>query len=163
VELSIRSLFEAPTVAGLAQHLGSTRAGRPRLHGYARPSEMPLSYAQRRLWFLHRLEGGSAGYVIPVAVRLEGELDAGALERALWDVLSRHESLRTVFAEREGVARQEILAAHAVRPGLAVEQVSAAALAGVLERAAGAEFALDREVPLRAHLYGLSAREHVLL
>src|SRR5205814_10306538 len=94
---------------------------------------------------------------------LQGELDAGALERARWDVLSRHESLRTVFAEREGVARQEILPAEAVRPVLAVAEVSEAELAGVLAGAAGAEFALDREVPLRAHLYGLSEREHVLL
>ena len=78
-------------------------------------------------------------------------------------LLERHESLRTVFAEREGVARQEILEASAVRPGLAVAGVSAAELAGVLARAAGAEFALDREPPLRAHLYRLSGREHVLL
>ena len=163
VEVSIRSLFEAPTVAGLARHVGSAQAGRAGVRAYARPAEIPLSYAQRRLWFLHRLEGASAGYVIPVAVRLAGDLDVGALERALWDVLERHESLRTVFAEREGVARQEILEASAVRPGLAVAGVSAAELAGVLARAAGAEFALDREPPLRAQLYRLSGREHVLL
>ena len=163
VEISIRALFEAPTVAGLAQHLGHAQAGRAALRAYARPAEIPLSYAQRRLWFLHRLEGDSAGYIIPVAVRLAGELDVGALERALCDVVERHESLRTVFAERDGVARQEILDARAVRPSLAVVGVREEELAGVLATAAGAEFALDREPPLRAHLYGLSAREHVLL
>jgi hypothetical protein len=68
-----------------------------------------------------------------------------------------------VFAERDGVARQEILDARAVRPSLAVVGVREEELAGVLATAAGAEFALDREPPLRAHLYGLSAREHVLL
>jgi acyl carrier protein len=115
VELSIRSLFEAPTVAGLAGHVGTAQGGRAGLRAYARPAEVPLSYAQRRLWFLQRLEGGSAGYVIPVAVRLQGELDTGALERALWDVFARHESLRTVFAERDGVARQEVVDARAVR------------------------------------------------
>src|SRR5580704_2629286 len=109
VEISIRTLFEAPTVAGLAQHLGHAQAGRAALRAYARPAEIPLSYAQRRLWFLHRLEGDSAGYIMPVAVRLAGELDVGALERALCDVVERHESLRTVFAERDGLARQEIL------------------------------------------------------
>ena len=163
VEISIRALFEAPTVAGLAQHLGHAQAGRAALRAYARPAEIPLSYAQRRLWFLHRLEGDSAGYIIPVAVRLAGELDVGALERALCDVVERHESLRTVFAERDGLARQEILEARAVRPSLAVVGVREEELAGVLATAAGAEFALDREPPLRAHLYGLSAREHVLL
>jgi hypothetical protein len=163
VEVSIRALFEAPTVAGLAQHLGHAQAGRAALRAYARPAEIPLSYAQRRLWFLHRLEGDSAGYIIPVAVRLAGELDVGALERALWDVVERHESLRTVFAERDGVARQEIRDAGAVRPSLAVMEVGEEELAGVLATAAGAAFALDREPPLRAHLYGLSAREHVLL
>jgi acyl carrier protein len=163
VEISIRALFEAPTVAGLAQHLGHAQAGRAALRAYARPAEIPLSYAQRRLWFLHRLEGDSAGYIIPVAVRLAGELDVGALERALCDVVERHESLRTVFAERDGVARQEILEARAVRPSLAVVGVREEELAEVLATAAGAEFALDREPPLRAHLYGLSAREHVLL
>ncbi|MBV9914285.1 MAG: amino acid adenylation domain-containing protein, partial [Sinobacteraceae bacterium] len=164
VEVSIRTLFEAPTVAGLAQHVGDGGSSRrARLRAYARPCEIPLSYAQRRLWFLHRLEGDSAGYIIPVALRLKGELDVGALERALWDVLERHESLRTVFAERDGVARQEILPASAVRPALAVEPVREEELAGVLAQAAGVEFALEREPPLRAHVYGLCAREHVLL
>src|SRR5947209_7223442 len=137
VEISIRALFEAPTVAGLAQHLGRAQAGRAALRAYARPAEIPLSYAQRRLWFLHRLEGDSAGYIIPVAVRLAGELDVGALERALCDVVERHESLRTVFAERDGVARQEILEARAVRPSLAVVGVREAERAGVLPTAAG--------------------------
>ena len=143
VEISIRGLFEAPTVAGLAQQLGRGAAGRAALRAYARPAEIPLSYAQRRLWFLHRLEGDSAGYIIPVAVRLEGELDVGALERALCDVVERHESLRTVFAERDGVARQEILAARAVRPWLAVVGVREEGLAGVLAAAAGAGLTLD--------------------
>src|ERR1700732_5216965 len=103
-DIWIRALFEAPRVAGLAQHLGHAQAGRAALRAYARPAEIPLSYAQRRLWFLHRLEGDSAGYIIPVAVRLAGELDVGALERALWDVVERHERLRTVFAEGDGGA-----------------------------------------------------------
>ena len=168
VELAIRVLFEAPTVAALAGRLGEGQAGRPALAARARPEEIPLSYAQRRLWFLHRLEGGSAGgkrgrpsatYSIPVAVRLTGALDVSALEAALWDVVERHESLRTVFPERDGVARQEILEACAVRPKLAVSQVSAAGLAGALADAAGAGFDLCREPPLRAHVFALSGQE----
>ena len=167
-EISIRSLFEAPTVEALATRLGEAAAARPALRAVERPCEIPLSYAQRRLWFLHRLEGESEGhkgatYTIPVAVRLEGALDVAALEAGLWDVMERHESLRTIFPEREGVAHQEILAASAVRARLVVSAVSEAALAGALGRAAGEGFDLSAEPPLRAHLFELSERAHVLL
>ena len=168
IEIAIRSLFEAPTVAALAGRLGEGRAARPALRALPRPSEVPLSFAQRRLWFLHRLEGESGGhksatYTIPVAVRLEGALDVAALEAALWDVMDRHESLRTIFPEREGIARQDILAAGAVRPALLVSAVSEAELADALGRAAGEGFDLCWEVPLRAHLFALSEQSHVLL
>ena len=168
VEIAIRVLFEAPTVEALAGRLGQAQAARSALRAQVRPPEIPLSYAQQRLWFLHRLEGESEGdrsatYTIPVAVRLEGELDVGALEAAVWDVLSRHESLRTIFPEREGLARQQILAAGEVRAGLSVAAVEEDELAGALSRAAGQGFDLSREVPLRGHLFVLSARSHVLL
>ena len=169
VEISIRSLFETPTVEGVARGLvAGAGVGRAGLGVRARPEEIPLSYAQRRLWFLDRLEGGgegqrSATYNIPLAVRIAGGLDAAALEAALCDVVDRHESLRTIFPERHGVPRQQILEGPAGRARLVVEAVSAGGLAGALSAAARRGFDLAREPPLRAHLYVLGDEQHVLL
>ena len=163
VELSIRSLFEAPTVASLVQRLGDAQVARAPLRAQARPAEVPLSYAQRRLWFLDRLEGASATYTIPLALRLRGALDRSALEEALGDLVERHESLRTIFPDRLGVPRQEILDAGTARPRLSVTAVDEAGLAGALAAAARTGFDLAREPPLRVHLFALGAGEHVVV
>src|SRR6476620_3708750 len=163
VELAIRSLFEAPTVEALVQRLGDAQAARPALRALARPAEVPLSYAQRRLWFLDRLEGSSATYTIPLALRVRGVLDLVALEAAVGDLVGRHESLRTIFPDTLGVPRQQILDADAARPRLAVTAVSEASLAGALSAAAGAGFDLASEPPLRVHVFALGESEHVIL
>ncbi|MEY2457641.1 MAG: hypothetical protein QOK06_2762, partial [Acidimicrobiaceae bacterium] len=179
VEVAIRSLFEAPSVGALALRLTSeTAAIRAPLTAVPRPSEVPLSYAQRRLWFLDRLEGGTSSdassspgtYAIPVAVRLSGVLDRAALEGALNDLVGRHESLRTVFLESGGVPRQEVLSASAARVGLETTDVTEDGLSAALSAAAGRGFELSRELPLRAHLFVVgtseseaSASDHVLL
>ncbi|WP_254897294.1 non-ribosomal peptide synthetase [Amycolatopsis sp. Hca4] len=106
-ELSIRDLFEARTVGRLAGRLVSAGQAGAGFRKLARPERIPLSHAQTRMWFLNRLE--SSGYTIPLAVRLGGELDPAALAAALGDVVERHEILRTVFPDVDGVPYQRVL------------------------------------------------------
>ncbi|APR77525.1 Siderophore biosynthesis non-ribosomal peptide synthetase [Minicystis rosea] len=169
VELPLRALFEAPTVAGLAGRLGDV-AGAEALAITVEPPGVPrvLSFVQERLWFIDQLAPGDPSYVVPVAIRLSGALDAGALERALREIVRRHEVLRTTYdvacgkpvavvhdvsevtlalssladlpeSEREGAARREI-EAEALRP-----------------------FDLARGPVMRARLIGLSEHDHVLV
>ena len=168
VELAIRTLFESPSVGELMPRLGGTEGGRPALKRQARPERLPLSYAQQRLWFLDRLEGASTEYNVAGALRLRGELDREAVERAINTIVERHESLRTHFAEVEGEPVQVI------EPELRIE-VPVEDLSGLEEeqqrkqveaalRREGAEpFDLGRGPVLRMKLLKLGEQEHVLL
>jgi amino acid adenylation domain-containing protein len=103
VEIPLRTIFEAPTVAALAQRVEqtlhrSTVSRVPSLIARERPEEIPLSFAQQRLWFLNQLEPGSTAYLLPHVLQMDGMLDMQALERCLQELISRHESLRTTFA-----------------------------------------------------------------
>jgi amino acid adenylation domain-containing protein len=173
VELPVRAVFEAPTVAGLAARVDALRdgVGEPadgRIPAVPGPRRFPLSFSQERLWFLHRLDPASPVYNIPVALRLSGALDAAALERALSEVVRRHEMLRTVFAESDGVAVQVVQPDADVRlpvADLAAEgRERAEAEATRLAREEAARpFDLAAGPVFRASLLRLAGDEHVLL
>ncbi|MFH8579699.1 amino acid adenylation domain-containing protein [Streptomyces zaomyceticus] len=165
-EIAVRRLFENPTVAALARALDTAGAARPALEpARPRPERVPASFAQRRLWFLHRFEGPSPTYNIPFAMKLTGDLDPAALRAALADVAERHEALRTVFAEDAEGPYQIVRDSADARPELTHVPGTLAAdrIAAELAAAAAHPFALDREPPLRAWLFGTGTEEHVLL
>ena len=134
-----------------------------RVRPMPRPAQIPLSFAQRRLWFLDRWEGPSPTYNIPIALRLSGSLDYAALEAALGDVVERHESLRTLFPESEGTPYQLILEPANARPRLTLQAVTEEALSVAIAQTACYSFELANEIPLRAELFILSPNEHVLV
>jgi amino acid adenylation domain-containing protein len=173
IEVPLHRLFEAPTVAALAEHIdGARRAG----HGptveppkpVARDHNLPLSFAQERLWFLDQLEPCNSAYNIPLAVRLTGRLVVVALEQSLNEILRRHEALRTTFMVADGRPVQVI--APALVLTLAVEDLQELS---EIEQAAEAQHLADEEAqrlfdlacgPLvRASLLRLGEEEHVLL
>ncbi|UZW63315.1 condensation domain-containing protein [Lysobacter enzymogenes] len=173
LEPSLRLLFEAPTVAGLAQRLlalsGQAAPVRPPLRVRAPgQGDPPLSFAQQRLWFLDRLDPGSAAYHMPAAVRLQGRLDVDALERTLSEIFRRHETLRTRFREVDGRPVQAIQAPAPL--ALVAEDLSAlapqpqeAAVAQILLAEASRPFDLETDAPCRIRLLRLAPQSHVVL
>ncbi|MDM0053946.1 non-ribosomal peptide synthetase [Variovorax sp. J22R115] len=123
VEVALRELFAHPTIAELASRLRSAQPAHP-ARSAAIPKvpdadHHPLSHAQRRLWVLSQLDGASPAYNLPLALRFDGPLDAGAFERAYAQLLERHESLRTVFVVVDNAPRQRV-----VPPGAATLAVT---------------------------------------
>ncbi|MFJ8888264.1 amino acid adenylation domain-containing protein [Streptomyces sp. NPDC102402] len=125
---------------------------------------IPLSFAQRRLWFLHRLEGPSATYTIPFALRLEGPLDTAALAAAVTDVATRHETLRTLIVENEdGTPEQRILPPEEAVHPFRVVDVTADAVDAAMREVLREGFRLEAELPLRTTVLRVSPQEHVVV
>ncbi|MGP3689701.1 amino acid adenylation domain-containing protein [Streptomyces sp. IBSNAI002] len=163
-ECSVRDVFELRTVAGLAERLsGRAAAVRPALVAGPRPERLPLSYAQARLWFLHRMEGANSTYNIPLALRLRGQVDTAALEAAVHAVTARHEALRTVCAEDARGPYQRVLEPAEVSVPFTVTDVEPAALGRSIDAAAGHAFDLETETPLRVTVLRTAADDQVLL
>jgi FkbM family methyltransferase len=171
VELPLRAIFDAPTVSALAARIGAARAGgraAPPVRRAPRPAEVPLSWVQRRLWFLDRLRPGDPASNIPAGLRLAGFLNVAAVAASLEQVARRHETLRTSFREVDGKAVQRIGAAAPVplpmvdlsrlpeprRRELARSLLEAENLRG---------FNLARGPLLRALLLRLEAADHLLV
>ncbi len=150
--IGVKPFFDAPTVAGIAARLATADEARPALVPAERGDRVPLSFAQRRLWFLNRLEGPNATYNVPLVLHLSGTVDRPALRAALHDVLARHESLRTVYPERDGVPYQHVLGATECGPVLSEVRVEPAELADAVTASAGRGFDLVADPPLRATL-----------
>ncbi|WNG57427.1 amino acid adenylation domain-containing protein [Archangium gephyra] len=165
VQLPVRVLFQEQTLERQAEAVDTalrSRAGTALPPLEARPANgpTPLSFAQERLWFLDRLEPDSTSYNMPAVVRLDGALDVPALERALSEVLRRHEVLRAFFVEQQGRPAQ------VVRPHVPLELPVVELPRDEAERAAGEElrrpFKLDEGPLLRARLFRVGAEEHLL-
>jgi acyl carrier protein len=173
VELPIKTLFEAPTVAQLAQQVeAAMRAGgnveEMPLLAVARDRELPLSFAQQRMWFVHQLDHSDPLYNIPFALRLTGRLDLGVLGRALDEIVRRHESLRTTFTLFEGRPAQVI--ALPARAGLRLIDLGGfgqtereAETLRLAAEEARTPFDLGRGPLLRATLVRRGEEDHVLL
>jgi amino acid adenylation domain-containing protein len=170
VDLPVRALFEAPTVAALALRVQACAGhdAAPPLVPIERDGPLPLSFAQQRLWFLDQFEPGTPLYNMPAAIRLQGRLDREALQRTLDEIVRRHESLRTRFELHEGVPVQVIAPEMALTIGLAdlrdlplgEREGQARALA---QEEARRPFDLANGPLLRACLLCLDEEEHVFV
>jgi amino acid adenylation domain-containing protein len=164
VELSVREVFEAPTAADLAKGLGRAATARPPIVARVRQGQMELSFAQARLWFLDQLVPGRADYVVPLAARLSGDLDVGALRRALSGLVARHELLRSWVGVSGGVPH--LVVGDAVVVGeaeLPVLDEPAGGVAQVVGELAGRGFDLGGGPLWRAVLVRAGDGVHVLV
>ncbi len=168
VELPLRAVFEVPTVAGLAGRLASGESARlPKIECIDRGGDLPLSFAQERLWFLEQLEPDAAAYHLPARLALAGKLSVAALARALAGLVARHEVLRTAYVAEGERGLQRVLPAPARRPLPVVDLSAVAEAATEASRLSRAEarlpFDLGRGRVLRTSLLRRGAAEHELL
>ncbi|MEV4053511.1 non-ribosomal peptide synthase/polyketide synthase [Amycolatopsis sp. NPDC049688] len=164
VDVSPRTVFDHPTVAALAAALpaASAAAVTAAITPVGRDGELPLSFAQQRLWFLDDFAPGSTDHVTVFGVRLRGDLRPDALARALTALIARHESLRTTFPATDGRPRQEV--GEPWQLALPVTEASGEDdLRRLLAEDLARPFDLARGPLLRARLVRLAADDHALV
>ncbi len=165
-QLPLGSVFNAPTPAELATRIGRNSGGSRPLVARDRPAVIPLSFAQSRLWFIGQLQGPSPVYNRTAALRLSGPLDTAALGLALVDLVTRHESLRTVFSAVDGIPQQCVLPTDQCDFGWKVVDATGwttAQLTDAIDEVARHSFDLATEIPFRACVFSTSVDEHVLV
>ncbi|MDD5350311.1 MAG: amino acid adenylation domain-containing protein [Chthoniobacteraceae bacterium] len=168
VRLSVSALFEAPTVRRLAARTGAEGGQALSIPKLPPGAPAPLSLAQQRLWFLQRLEPDDSSYTVPAALSLRGPLDVPALERALNEIVRRHDVLRATFPATDDTLRQAVAPALTLRlPITDLSALPASAREAEVERRIAADALLPFDLatgPLvRAAVLRLGAEEHVLL
>lgn len=166
VELPIRDLFTYPVVATLAEHIRRQQPGTvlPAVTVSPREGKLPLSSAQERLWFINWMEG-SVAYHMPMVMKLDGDLEVTVLENALKIIIDRHEALRTVFREEDGMVSQYILPAEGWQLQV-VDRTTEADRVKILEEITdwcNQPFDLAADYMLRVQLVQLAPREHFLV
>ncbi len=161
----VRTLFEASTVEEFARaietHAGS--GGVAPLVPQPRPERVPLSFAQQRMWFLNRFDPESAVNNIPVAIRLTGALDVGALSHAVGDVVTRHEILRTYYPDIDGVGVQIVVPTAEAGVDLVAEPVDERDVFTTVAGYVTGGFDVAVAPPVRVRLLRMSETEHVLV
>ncbi|HSK78180.1 MAG TPA: amino acid adenylation domain-containing protein, partial [Thermoanaerobaculia bacterium] len=176
VELPVRDLFEAPTVAELAARVEAARrvgadltvpALRPPLVPIPRGGALPLSFAQQRLWLIDQLQPGTPLYNLPVVLRVEGPLDAAVLARSLGEIVRRHEALRTVFfvegdSPVQGIQPPAPFVLRRVDLSGLPEPEREARARALIREEAGRPFDLARDPMLRGLLLRLAAEDHAV-
>ncbi|MGE7991997.1 non-ribosomal peptide synthetase [Pseudomonas sp. NPDC089554] len=167
VSLSLRTLFESPTLAdysaAVATALAEGGSGAGVITGLERGHALPQSLAQNRLWLLWQLEPQSAAYNIPAGLHLRGELDETALEASFQALVARHELLRTVFSEVDGQAMQQVLPSQPFTlQRIDVEGLDVAEVGARREYEAQKPFDLREGPLLRVTLARLDDEEHQL-
>ncbi|MDI9919144.1 amino acid adenylation domain-containing protein, partial [Rhodococcus sp. IEGM 1379] len=163
--ISVRDVFDAPTVAGLAV-LAQSEDGlesRPPLKPREGSTKVPVSLAQRRLWFVNQFDTSSSAYNVAFVLSLEGRLDVSALRQAFADIIARHETLRTIFPLADDGPQQVILPPTSVILDLDPIVVSGdAELRELCQRVLSAGFDVTAQIPLRASLFRLDEDAHSL-
>ncbi|OMC21857.1 non-ribosomal peptide synthetase [Mycobacterium sp. SP-6446] len=163
--LSVRALFDAPTIAQLAPLVSAGSTPSTPLVPVVRPAAVPLSQAQHRMWTVTQLHGPSPVFNIAWALRLRGPLEVEALRQALVDVVNRHEILRTVYPAPEGTPRQVVLPPERADFGWQIVDATAWSprrLQQAVAAHARHEFDLATRIPLFAQLHRVADDEHLL-
>jgi amino acid adenylation domain-containing protein/non-ribosomal peptide synthase protein (TIGR01720 family) len=171
IDLPLRALLEAPTIERLARAIAALNAGRAQERPIVRAPrdrDLPLSFAQQRMWYVSQLDPTGIAYNIPLVLELDGELDEEALETSLRILINRHEPLRTSFAMADGgpvqrVREQVLFRMDRIDLSQLAGLEQTASLTRVAELVTDAPFDLEQAPLLRAALIDLGGRRHRLV